>query len=126
MKKVFVVLAAVLFISFSQTAFAGGEGPMQFPMKEGSNAEAHKHNEEGIAAWNKGDIEAALMHFQVASKIDGSVGESHFNEAICLDKLGNHGGATMHFKAARANAHGNMKIVQSGILNAHAPVGEGS
>ncbi|MFQ5716849.1 MAG: hypothetical protein ACE5GQ_07065 [Nitrospinales bacterium] len=118
MKKLLGILVAALFISFPLTAFAG-EGPLGFPMKEGSNAEAHKHNEEGIAEWKNGNIEAALMHFQMASKIDGGVGESHFNEAICLDKLGDHGSATMHFKAAKANAHGNAKILKSEVLNAH-------
>ncbi|MFQ5672867.1 MAG: hypothetical protein ACE5G9_07225 [Nitrospinales bacterium] len=124
MKKVFAVLSAVGLLLFALTAFAGGEGPMQLP--SGANASANKHNNEGIAEWNKGNFEGALMHFQMASKIDGAVGESHFNEALCLDKLGEHGAAAMHFKAARANAHGNLNILQSGILNAHAPIKEGS
>ena len=117
MKK-FLMITAVMFFAFFTTAFAG-EGPMQFPMNEGSNPEAHKHNEEGVTSWNKGDFEGALRHFQMASKIDKSVGESHFNEAICLDKLGRHGEAAMHFKAAKANAHGNKNILNSPILNGH-------
>ena len=117
MKKILMIVAVLLF-TFSITAFAM-EGPMQFPHNEGANADAHKHNEEGIAAWNSGDIEGALKHFQMASKLDKSVGESHFNEAICLDKLGRHGKAAMHFKAAKANAGGNKKILSSPILNAH-------
>ena len=126
MKKILMALTVAAWISISWTAFAGGEGPLSFPINEGSNAKAHKHNEEGIAEWNKGNFEAALMHFQTALKIDSSVGESHFNKAICLDKLGKHSAATMHFKAARANSDGNMKILKSKILNDHAPVGEGS
>ena len=117
MKKI-LMMTVVLFFALSVTAFAG-EGPMQFPMKEGSNAEANKHNEEGIAAWKSGDIEGALKHFQMASKLDKTVGESHFNEAVCLDRLGRHGEATMHFKAAKANAQGNKKILDSPILNGH-------
>lgn len=126
MKKNFASWIAVVMVSFSWMASANSEGPLSFPIDEFYNTEAHKHNEEGIVQWNKGDIEAALMHFQIASKIDGFIGETHFNEAMCLDKLGKHGAATMHFKFARANAHGNMKILKSGILNDHAPVGEGS
>ena len=117
MKKI-LVIAAILFLALSIKVFAG-EGPMQFPMNEGSNPKANMHNEEGIAAWNKGDFEGALMHFQQASKIDKSVGESHFNEAISLDKLGRHGEAAMHFKAAKGNAHGNKNILNSPILNGH-------
>jgi len=116
MRKILMILAVLFFVS-SLPAIAGSEGPMHFP--KGANAEANKHNEEGIAAWNKGDIKGALMHFQAASKIDSSIGESHFNEAVCLDKLGQHGDAAMHFKAAKGNAHGNKKILDSPILNAH-------
>jgi hypothetical protein len=55
------------------------------------------------------------------------VGESHYNEALCLDKLGKHGDATNHFYAARKYAHGNSAILKSGILNDHAPMkSEGS
>ena len=58
----------------------------------------------------------------MASKIDPAVGESHYNEALCLDKLGRHGDATNHFYAARKYAHGNSAILKSGILNDHAPM----
>ena len=115
MKRLSVVCLALLFslVSFSVLA---GEGPMKLP--EGANPSAVMHNDEGIAAWNKGDYRGALMHFSEASKIAPS-GETHFNEAICLDKLGRHGEAAMHFKAAKKNANGNEKILNSRILNAH-------
>lgn len=116
MRKITVVLFALLFMAFSVTVFAG-EGPMSVP--EGSNPGAVKHNQEGIDHWNQGHYDVALKHFQAASKADGSIGETHFNEAICLDKLGRHGEATMHFKAARKNAHGNKAITGSPILNGH-------
>jgi Flp pilus assembly protein TadD len=64
----------------------------------------------------------ALKHFQVASKIDKSIGESHYNEALSLDALDRHGEATNHFYAARKYANGNPQILNSGILNAHAPM----
>jgi hypothetical protein len=41
------------------------------------------------------------------------------NEAICLDKLGRHGEATMHFRAAKKHAKGNRAILDSPILNGH-------
>lgn len=118
MKKVLVLLTVFVFSFLPMTAFAG-EGPMQLPQVEGSNADANMHNEGGIAEWKKGNHEGALKHFKMASKIDSSKGETHFNEAICLDKLGRHGEATMHFKAAKKNANGNQKILNSSILNAH-------
>ncbi len=115
MKTVMVVFVALAFLAFPFTAIAG-EGPMELPagVKDGG------HNMEGIIAWNKKDYMGALEHFAEASgATGGKVGETHFNEAICLDKLGSHGEATMHFKAAKKNANGNAKILNSPILNGH-------
>ena len=116
MKKLLIMISLLVFVLLPFTAMAG-EGPMK--LQEGANAEANKHNEEGIDHWNQGHFDVALKHFQVASKIDSSIAETHFNEAICLDKLGKHGDATMHFKAAKKNASGNKAILNSPILNGH-------
>ena len=117
MKKVMDLFVALAFLAIPFTAIAG-EGPMKLP--EGTNAGAVMHNDEGIKAWNKKDYQGALEHFAEASGgTKGKVGETHFNEAICLDKLGSHGEATMHFKAAKKNANGNAKILNSPILNGH-------
>jgi len=121
MKKLLYVLVAVLFVFLSAPAFAD-EAALKFPMREGSSAGAHKHNEEGISHYNQGHYDVALKHFAMASSMDPSVGESHYNEALCLDKLGRHGDATNHFYAARKHANGNQAILSSGILNAHAPM----
>lgn len=116
MKKYILILTAICLLGLPISSFAG-EGPL--PLPAGSNAEADKHNKEGIAHWGEGHYDVALKHFQAAAKADSSLGEVHFNEAICLDKLGKHGDATMHFKAAKKNAHGNKAIEDSKILNAH-------
>jgi Tfp pilus assembly protein PilF len=119
MRKSGFVLLALFFVFLSAPVFAG---VLKFPMHEGSSAGAHKHNEEGISHFNQGHYDVALKHFKMASKMDPSVGESHYNEALCLDKLGQHGEATNHFYAARKYAHGNEAILYSEILNAHAPM----
>ena len=93
---------------------------LKFPRS--ANAEANKHNEEGISHYNQGHFDVALKHFQMASKIDPSIGESHYNEALSLDAIDRHGEATNHFYAARKYANGNPAILKSGILNAHAPM----
>jgi Flp pilus assembly protein TadD len=98
------------------------EGPFKFPTRKGSNASAHKHNEEGILHYNQGQYEITLKHFQMTSKIDASMGESHYSEAICLDKLGKNGDAINNFYIARKYAEGNSVILGSKILNDHAPV----
>ena len=47
------------------------------------------------------------------------MGEIRFNEALTLDKLGDHGGATKHFKMTQKNANENNLILESKILSAH-------
>ena len=117
MKRFFLIVAFIALVGIPAAALASD--PLGFPMREGSSSEAHKHNEEGILHYNQGHYDVALKHFQMASKIDPSVGESHYNEALALDKLGQHASASMHFKAARKNAHGRAEILNSEILVKH-------
>jgi tetratricopeptide (TPR) repeat protein len=121
MRNLLLILFVLTSMCLSVPVFAD-EGPLKFSMREGSNASAYKHNEEGISHYKQGHYDIALKHFQMASKVDSSVGESHYNEALCLDKLGKHGDATNHFYAARKYAKGSSAILGSKILNAHAPM----
>ncbi len=116
MKKLLVIISVLALIWVPLTAIAG-EGPMKLPA--GSNKSADMHNNAGIGNWNEKNYEGALGHFQEASQADSSIAETHFNEAVTLDKLGRHGEATMHFKAAKKHAKGNDKILKSPILNGH-------
>jgi len=93
------------------------EGPLSLPV--GSDPEANTHNEEGISHFKEGHYDIALKHFREAGKVQPDPGEIHFNEALALDKLGDHGGATEHFKVAQQNANGNELILESKILLAH-------
>ena len=93
------------------------EGPLNLPAE--SDPEANTHNEEGISHYKEGHFDIALKHFREAGKIQSEIGEIHFNEALALDKLGDHGDATKHFKVAQENANGNTLILESKILLAH-------
>ena len=93
------------------------EGPLTLPA--GSDPEANTHNDEGILHYKEGHFDIALKHFREAGKIQSEIGEIHFNEALALDKLGDHGDATKHFKVAQENANGNTLILESKILLAH-------
>jgi hypothetical protein len=84
MKKVLVLVIAVMLCVIPLTAMADS-GPLK--LAAGVNADANKHNEEGIMHWGEGHHEVALKHFQAASKADHSLGETHYNEAIALDIL---------------------------------------
>ncbi len=116
MKRLTILFLALSLMIIPVTVFAS-EGPMALPA--GSNADANTHNQEGIKHFGMGHFDVALKHFEEAAAADKSIGEVHFNEAIALDKMGRHAEATMHFKAAKKNAKGNEKIINSPILNAH-------
>ena len=119
MRNLSLILFVLIFTFLPVPAFAG-KGALNLP--EGSNASAITHNKEGIFNYKQGYYEDALKHFQMASKVDSSVGESHYNEALCLDKLEKHGEATNHFYKARKYAKGNPAILKSQILLSHAPM----
>ena len=93
------------------------EGPLNLPAE--SDLEVKTHNDEGILHYKEGHFDIALKHFREAGKIQSEIGEIHFNEALALDKLGDHGDATKHFKVAQENANGNTLILESKILLAH-------
>ena len=84
-----------------------------------SDPEANTHNNEGILHYKEGHFDIALKHFREAGEIQSGIGEIHFNEALALDKLGDHGDASKHFKVAQENANGNALILESKILLAH-------
>ena len=119
MRNLSLILFILIFTCLSVPAFAG-QGALKLP--EGSNAVAYDHNEQGIFNYKQGYYEDALKHFQMASKVDSSVGESHYNEALCLHKLGKHGEATNHFYKARKYSKGNPAILGSKLINDHSPV----
>ena len=119
MKSLNFILALLFFLSIDSCAITP-DSALKLP--DGANAEANKHNKEGISHYNQGHYDVALKHFHMASEIDPRIGESHYNEAISLDALGRHGEATNHFFVARKYAEGNPKILESSILNAHAPM----
>ena len=116
MKNILAILTVLALFLVSTTAFAA-EGPMKLPAT--AKADAVSHNKEGITSWNQKDYKGALMHFSAASKIDGSSGDIHFNEAICYDKIGQHGVASKHFGVALKKAGGNTKLLNSPILKGH-------
>ena len=77
------------------------------------------HNNEGVGHYEQGHWDVAQEHFQKAVAENGNLAEAHYNLALTLDKLGNHGEATNHFKMALDLAPDNPSIKDSGILKAH-------
>ena len=134
MKNTMAFAMALIFSMFlGSTAFADGMGEGSgsrshkvieqanpaLGFSAGANSDASMHNEEGISHYNQGHYDVALTHFTAAAKIDPSAGASHYNIALCLDKLGLHGDATKQFQLAKDKADGRKEILESGILNSH-------
>lgn len=76
-------------------------------------------NNEGVNHYQQGHWDVAQEHFQKAVAANANLAEAHYNLALTLDKLGNHGEATNHFKTALSLAPDNPSIKDSGILQAH-------
>lgn len=111
MKKIFLVLTALFFISTPLVAFA--ESPLDLPTS--ANGEAKKHNQEGISHLKKGHAKKAIVHFHASEEIQRT-GEVYFNEALAYYQLGKHGRARMHYNEAKTLANGNKVILNSKFI----------
>ena len=76
-------------------------------------------NDEGVKHFEQGHWDAAQEHFNKALAANAKLAEAHYNLALALDKLGDHGEATNHFKTALELAPEDPRIKDSGILQAH-------
>ena len=82
-------------------------------------AEGAVENDEGVNHFQQGHWDVAQEHFTKALAVNADLAEAHYNLALALDKLGNHGDATKHFKKALELAPSDPKIAGSKILQAH-------
>lgn len=114
MKRVLMVLAILFFAVMPVTAFA--ETPMSLPLD--SEPEAYEHNEEGISHFHQGQYDVALKHFEVSAAAQPTA-EAKFNQALCMDKLGQQDQARKFFEEAKELADGNEKILTSVQLKSH-------
>ena len=76
-------------------------------------------NNEGVGHYKEGHWKTSLKHFEEAVTAGPKLAEAHYNMALTLDKLGDHGGATTHFGEALKLAPDNPKIKDSKILKDH-------
>ena len=114
MKNALSVFTMVGCLLFSVNAMAAD--PLSLP--SGSNAEALKHNEEGITLYKAGKYEEALKHFDVAEGLQRTA-QGYFNEGLTYDKLGKSSRARMHFQEAqRLEQEHAVRQLKSPISNA--------
>ncbi|VAX27797.1 hypothetical protein MNBD_NITROSPINAE05-758 [hydrothermal vent metagenome] len=87
-------------------------------MAKGTEPGAAENN-EGVGHYKEGHWKTSLKHFEEAVVAGPNLAEAHYNMALTLDKLGDHGGATQHFGEALKLAPDNAKIKDSKILQDH-------
>lgn len=76
-------------------------------------------NNEGVGHYKEEHWKISAKHFREAIAAGPKLAEGHYNLALTLDKLGDHGGATQHFGEALELAPDNPKIKDSKILKDH-------
>ena len=99
----------------AETPAAPVQGALMAPEGSAGGVE----NDEGVNHYQQGHMDVAQEHFQKAIGANADLAEAHYNLALALDKLGNHGEATKHFKTALELAPVDPRIRDSGILQAH-------
>ncbi len=76
-------------------------------------------NNEGVSHYQQGHWDVAKEHFQKAVAANADLAEAHYNLALTLDKMGNHGDAAKQFQMALDHGADNPGIKDSVILKAH-------
>ena len=98
---------------------AGEPSAMEGALLATAGSAGAKENDEGVTHFQQEHWDVAQEHFNKALAINPDLPEGQYNLALALDKLGNHGEATNHFKMALNLAPEDPRIKDSGILKAH-------
>jgi len=117
--KALATAAVVISFVFVSPASWADMGKGAMPLKAAPGSKADHHISEGIEHYEKGHWDVAQKHFTEAAKADPNSAEAHYNVALVLDKMGDHAGATQHFKTAYELGKDNPDIQNSDILKKH-------
>jgi Tfp pilus assembly protein PilF len=117
--KTLVSLVVVLSFVFLTALSWADMGKDAMPLKAAAGSKADQHITEGIEHYEKGHWDVAQKHFTEAAKADPKSAEAHYDVALVLDKMGDHAGATQHFKTAYDLGKDNPNIQSSEILKKH-------
>ena len=103
----------------AETPQAGEMAKVEGALMAPEGAPGASDNAEGVNHFQQGHWDVAQEHFTKALAANANLVEGHYNLALALDKMGNHGEATNHFKKALELAPEDPRIRDSGILKAH-------
>src|SRR5262245_25600296 len=118
MLKPFAFAACILSLFVWSSSWAD-MGKTAVPLKAMAGSKAEAHIAQGIEHYDKGHWDVAKKHFVEAAQTDPQSAEAHYDVALVLDKMGDHGGATEHFKKAYELGKSNADIQNSDILKKH-------
>ncbi|MFQ5580492.1 MAG: tetratricopeptide repeat protein [Nitrospiria bacterium] len=113
------VAAVSMFLILLSAGFDQAHAKTAPALASPAGARDDGHNAEGIKHYNKGHWKKAADHFRGAINSDPDLAEAHYNLALALDKMGQHGPATRSFAKALKLGKDNPDISGSGILKAH-------
>jgi tetratricopeptide (TPR) repeat protein len=121
MKKILLIF---LFI-ISLTACAVDQEP-SLKLAIAAEPSAKMHNDEGRVYYKARRYYDALLKFTQAKVADQTSGEIHFNLALVLHQRGEPDRARKYFLLAKKYADGNVKILESPLLNKYLISGSSS
>jgi tetratricopeptide (TPR) repeat protein len=97
----------------------GRDGERCYAPQGASGSKAEGHLTEGIEHFEKEHWDVAKKHFTEGAKADPPSAEVHYDVALVLDKMGDHTGATEHFKKGLRARKEQSDIQNSGLLKKH-------
>lgn len=112
-------IALAVGLAFLSSAAWADMGMGAHPLKAAAGSKAEAHIASGIEHYGMGHWDVAKSHFVEAVKADPQSAEAHYNVALVLDKMGDHAGASEHFKTAYTLGKDNAEIRASQVLKAH-------
>ena len=113
------LLATVILLGLPILCGACATASLPLSTRTEADPVAATYNRQGMERYQQGQWLAAKESFEEAIRAAPNEAEPHYNLALCLDQLGDHAGATEHFKAAAKLAPTNTAITQSEAYLSH-------
>jgi Tfp pilus assembly protein PilF len=113
------LMAPILLLGLPVLCGACATPSLPLSTRTEANPVAATYNRQGMEHYQQGQWLAAKENFEEAIRADADEAEPEYNLALSLDQLGDHAGATAHFKAAAKLAPTNTAITQSEAYLSH-------
>lgn len=113
------LMATIILVGLPILCGACATSSLPLSTRMEADPAAATYNRQGIERYQQGQWQAAKENFEEAIRVDPDEAEPQYNLALALDRLGDHAGATVHFKAAAKLAPTNTAITQSDAYLSH-------